>query len=230
MSTDTEKYLDAALASTTFSKSQLDMLQAKIAESEKKTGVFELKTTATIDGVEIGAPYKTVALVKEGKIHRDNGPAVAIDDLVPSPDGLGVREAKTVMYMRDGVPHREDGPAVLVANGNTLWMKNGELHRDNGPAAMIDGKPIFALEGKALSAEEFGKRAGLGEPGKDWVVEPNTGTMFTGLRGESPAVVTMRDAVAHKPEVVVTATAPDQQLATRAVEQKPKQRSKGPEL
>ncbi len=50
----TENYLDAALATTTFSRGQLEMLQAKIAESPTKTGLVELKTTATIDGAEIG--------------------------------------------------------------------------------------------------------------------------------------------------------------------------------
>jgi len=187
-----EHYLQAALATTTFSRSQLEMLNAKLAESPSKTGLLELKTTATMDGVEIGSPYKTVAVVKDGRIHRDNGPAVAIDDLVA--DGAGVKEAKTVLYMRNGVPDREDGPAVLAANGNVLWMQKGQLHRDNGPAAMIDGQPTFALEGKALTAKEFGQRMGLGEPGKDWMVEPNTGTMFTGLCAGEPAVTTMRES------------------------------------
>jgi hypothetical protein len=59
---------------------------------------------------------------------------------------------------------------------------------------MIDGQPTFALEGKALTVQEFGQRMGLGEHGKDWMVEPNTGTMFTGLRAGEPAVTTMRES------------------------------------
>jgi len=226
----TENYLDAALETTTFSKSQLAMLRAKIEESPQKTGLVELKTTATIDGTEIGAPYKTVAMVKDGQIHRDKGPAVAIDDLVMTPDGKGVEEKKTVLYMQNGVPHREDGPAVLAANGNVLWMKNGELHRENGPAAQIDGKIIFALEGKTLTPEEFGKRTGLGEHGKDWMVEPNTGTVFTGLSTGAPTVATMRDAVPSVGQVVeVKADDGPAQTAQPKMAQGRKPRS-GPEL
>lgn len=216
----TENYLDAALASTTFSRGQLEMLKAKIEESPKKTGLIELKTTATIDGEEIGAPYKAVAMIKDGRIHRDKGPAVAIDDLVSTPDGTGVRESKTILYMRNGVPDREDGPAVLAANGNVLWMQKGQLHRENGPAALIDGVATFALNGQIVTPHEFGKRTGLGEPGKDWMVEPNTGTIFTGLTTGRPGVATMRDAVPSVGQFLVVED-PDKPMKRAAPELPP---------
>jgi hypothetical protein len=57
-----------------------------------------------------------------GKLHRDNGPAVE------SADG------KYTRWYRHGKLHREDGPAVEDPNGHKEWFVNGKRHREGGPA------------------------------------------------------------------------------------------------
>jgi hypothetical protein len=220
----TDELLDKALATTTFSLSQLKMLQAKIQESPVKNGVMTLSTTAEIDGVAVGAPYKTVAVVRDGQIHRDKGPAVVIDDLVATPDGTGVVEAKTRLYMRNGVPDREDGPAVIGANRNVLWMQQGKLHRENGPAALIDGEVIFALHGKTMSALEFGRKQGLGELDKDWFVHRQAGVVISNLGGDGPLYLGMSSLTPERGQTVQVAspdTAVSVQRATVARDASP---------
>ena len=151
---DSAKVFEQALKNTTFSQNALEALAVKIAESPKKDGIITMRTTTDIDGVPFGEPMKITAAIRDGKIHRDNGPAVVIDDIAMSTDG-SVKDAKTVLYMRNGVPDRADGPAVTTAAGDVLWMQKGQLHRENGPAALVSGKPVFALEGKAMTPEEF---------------------------------------------------------------------------
>jgi hypothetical protein len=58
---------------------------------------------------------------REGKLHRDDGPAV-------------VRADGTKEWYRDGQRPSEDGPAVMQANGTRMWYRDGKLHRDDGPA------------------------------------------------------------------------------------------------
>ncbi|MDA8093663.1 MAG: hypothetical protein M0T84_07060 [Betaproteobacteria bacterium] len=228
---DSADIFEQALTRTTFTKSSLEMLHAKIAESPKKDGVITLTTTAEIDGISIGEPYKAIAVIKGGRIHRDNGPAVVIDDVAFTASG-DLKEGKTVLFMRDGMPHRDDGPAVLSASGDVLWMREGKLHRENGPAALVNGDPIFAIRGKAMTPEEFGRATGLGSPGQDWMVEPNTGTMITGLTHGFPTVAKMRDVV-PEPAVAVELQAgrgdepPERQDTGQA---KIRQRGRGPEL
>ena len=55
-----------------------------------------------------------------GKLHREDGPAVEW------PDG-------TKSFWRHGKLHREDGPAVEYVNGDKAWYRDGERHRKNGP-------------------------------------------------------------------------------------------------
>jgi hypothetical protein len=56
-----------------------------------------------------------------GKLHRENGPAVEWSD-----------GGKT--WYRNGQCHREDGPADEYPNGGKYWYQNGRLHREDGPA------------------------------------------------------------------------------------------------
>ena len=58
---------------------------------------------------------------RNGKRHRDDGPAVEYAN--------GSRH-----WYRNGKLHRDDGPAIEYADGSCKWFRNGELHREDGPA------------------------------------------------------------------------------------------------
>jgi len=58
---------------------------------------------------------------RNGKLHRESGPAIEFAD-------------GSKCWYRDGKRHRESGPAVEYANGNKEWYRNGKLHRESGPA------------------------------------------------------------------------------------------------
>lgn len=57
---------------------------------------------------------------KEGKLHREDRPAVEHYD--------GTKE-----WWVEGRLHRTDGPAIEYTNGTKGWYVNGELYRENGP-------------------------------------------------------------------------------------------------
>ena len=58
---------------------------------------------------------------KEGKFHREDGPAREFSD-------------GTKYWYKEGLLHRLDGPAVEYPNGYKEWYKEGKLHRLDGPA------------------------------------------------------------------------------------------------
>ena len=58
---------------------------------------------------------------KNGKLHREDGPAIEYTD------------GSKYWYL-NGKLHREDGPAIECANGAKRWYINGFLHREDGPA------------------------------------------------------------------------------------------------
>lgn len=83
---------------------------------------------------------------KEGKQHRENGPAVEF-----------VNGSK--LWYKEGQFHREDGPALESAIGDKLWYINGQLHREDGPAAeLADGDKSWWINGEELTEEEFNQR------------------------------------------------------------------------
>jgi len=76
------------------------------------------------------------AWIKEGKLHRENGPAIIY------PDG-------EKHWYKEGKYHRLDGPAVEYADGSKFWFKEGKYHRLNGPAVEYpSGEKHWFKEGK----------------------------------------------------------------------------------
>jgi hypothetical protein len=61
---------------------------------------------------------------KNGELHREDGPAVVYS--------FGRQE-----WWKNGQRHREDGPAVVYSFGQQEWWKNGKLHREDGPAVVF---------------------------------------------------------------------------------------------
>jgi hypothetical protein len=83
---------------------------------------------------------------KEGKLHREGGPARIW------PDGH-------MEWYRCGDRHRLDGPAVTDPNGSKLWFKNGVRHREDGPAVIYsNGIKQWFLNGIFLTKEEWWER------------------------------------------------------------------------
>lgn len=61
-----------------------------------------------------------------GKLHREDGPAIEYAD--------GTKE-----WRRNGKLHREDGPAIEWEDGTRRWFVKGKLHREDGPAVELPG-------------------------------------------------------------------------------------------
>ena len=82
-----------------------------------------------------------------GKLHREDGPAVERPDAAR-------------FWFLNGKQHREDGlPAIEYADGTRQWWVNGELHRENGPAyESADGSRSWWLNGEEVTEEEFNSR------------------------------------------------------------------------
>jgi len=57
----------------------------------------------------------------EGKLHREDGPAIEWTN--------GTRS-----WRINGLRHREGGPAIEYADGSREWWLNGKHHREDGPA------------------------------------------------------------------------------------------------
>lgn len=73
---------------------------------ENFTGILEY-----CDGIK-GFPMSCVFYYKNGKLHKENGPARCWHD--------GTRE-----WNLNDLLHREDGPAVENADGSKWWYLNG---------------------------------------------------------------------------------------------------------
>ncbi len=82
-----------------------------------------------------------VCYVKNGKIHREDGPAKEW----PS----GHKE-----WYINGKRHREDGPAIEWVNGGKDWYKNGKRHREDGSAMeYADGRKEWWVDNKQYKTE-----------------------------------------------------------------------------
>ena len=82
-----------------------------------------------------------------GKLHREDGPAVEYAD--------GSKE----WYLNDK-RHCEDGPACEFANGYKVWYLNGKRHREDGPAVEYadDMDKQWFLNGEEVTEKEHARR------------------------------------------------------------------------
>lgn len=87
-----------------------------------------------------------------GKLHREDGPALAIPYV------------KKAWYL-NGKLHRIDGPAEEWDWGTKYWYLNGELHREDGPAIeYADGKKRWFLNGKEYTKNKFKAKQNMSDP------------------------------------------------------------------
>jgi len=94
---------------------------------------------------------------KEGKLHREDGPAVEFPNREKS------------WYIK-GKLHRIDGPAVEYPNGTKFWYKEGKRHREDGPAIECsDGTKEWCIEGKYHRLD--GPAVEFTDGTKEWWIE-----------------------------------------------------------
>ena len=80
--------------------------------------------------------------LKNGKYHREDGPALEYADGDKS-------------WFLNSKLHRTDGPAVECADGTKFWYLNGKRHRKDGPAIeYATGYKVWYLNDKELTEEE----------------------------------------------------------------------------
>jgi hypothetical protein len=102
-------------------------------------------------------PDGTKKWYKEGKYHREDGPAVEFLD--------GSKE-----WYREGKHHRLDGPAIEHKDGTKYWYKEGKYHREDGPAIEFrDGTKFWHKEGKFHRLD--GPAIECSEERKEWYIE-----------------------------------------------------------
>lgn len=98
-------------------------------------------------------PQGIICWILNGKLHRDDGPALRIID-------------KYSMWFKHGKRHRIDGPAVEYDNGTRIWCFNGEIHRENLPAYISKDAIMWVEHGKTIKIEylnpEYEKIKNLG--------------------------------------------------------------------
>jgi hypothetical protein len=83
--------------------------------------------------------FDVIYFDSEGRLHRDDGPAVEYVD-------------GTKHWYQHGLLHRDGGPAVEHSNVCKCWYQHGELHRDDGPAVEYsDGTKYWYQNGIKLS-------------------------------------------------------------------------------
>ncbi len=61
---------------------------------------------------------------KEGKLHREDGPAIIHSD-------------GSQVWYKEGKIHREDGPAVILSDGVQEWWKEGEKYEPSAHELIV---------------------------------------------------------------------------------------------
>lgn len=90
-----------------------DEQRQRLAAQAAQTADDDRPTTTRPDGTKVW--------LKDGLLHRKDGPAIVDSD------------GGEAWYRNDRY-HRDDGPAVTDPDGYEAWWHDGRLHRDDGPA------------------------------------------------------------------------------------------------
>jgi antitoxin component YwqK of YwqJK toxin-antitoxin module len=106
-----------------------------IENAVRRKGEDRVRTVTLKDG--------TKKWYKNGKLHRDDGPAVT------SPNG-------SEWWYRNGQSHRDGGPACTFY-GTSYWYHNNVLHRIGGPAVEDKDGPVkyYFVNGRKFTEEEY---------------------------------------------------------------------------
>lgn len=136
-----------------------------------KNEVFKIDTKDCEDGSHTG-PDGTIFWIKNGMIHRDDGPARVttygtkqwyVNDKLHRMDGPAVESVGHKAWWFNGIMHRDDGPvyesgytASTYKTGTKIWGCMGQLHRLDGPAIeQQDGTKKYFIYDVEYTPEEF---------------------------------------------------------------------------
>jgi len=76
----------------------------------------------------------TTRWYKNGKLHRDDGPAII--------NGIKMENGIETIQVE------HNGPARILASGTQYWYQNGKCHREDGPAIInVDGSEEYFING-----------------------------------------------------------------------------------
>jgi len=137
----------------------------------------EMKIRHRVDGPAIEYKNGDEQWYRDGKLHRENGPAkVTTDKYLDTSFKLVYYSTKTKRWCLNGKLHRVDGPAVEYYNGDKAWYLNGRLHRVDGPAAEFsDGEKAWYLDGKSVTEQQHAqltkKELTININGKEFTIE-----------------------------------------------------------
>lgn len=80
-----------------------------------------------VDEICVSYPSGDTYWYKNGKLHRDGGPAVELKN--------GTKK----WYQYDKLHRSDDMPAVENVDGTKIWYRYGQIHRDGDKPAIISG-------------------------------------------------------------------------------------------
>jgi hypothetical protein len=109
---------------------------------------------------------------KEGKLHRESGPAIEYADgdklwycedvwhKTNGPAAISYRSlGEEIAWACYGMSHRINGPSYYVERGNKYWYNNNLLHRLDGPAVeFLNGEKSWFIEDERLTEENWKKK------------------------------------------------------------------------
>lgn len=131
-------------------------------EKEEIIGGISVTTTIDQDCVKHVSKYETSWKLKDGTLHRSNGPALILSDVEK--------------WYLNGQLHREGGPAIVWSNGCCEWYMNDIRHRADGPAFYDSLRKKYPtkwwLAGKEVSEEEHQKLRNVIRPDHNWKDHP----------------------------------------------------------
>lgn len=107
-----------------------------------------------------------VIYYKDGKKHREDGPAVEflngdehwyLNGYLHREEGPAIEYANgSKEWYLEGLRHREDGAAVEWSDGSRFWFRHDKRHRVDGPAIeWFDGDSYWFLDGINYTEDEF---------------------------------------------------------------------------
>jgi hypothetical protein len=102
-----------------------------------------IEKTFKFGNIKIKFESKYYCWYKNGKLHREDGPAIEWSN--------GYKE-----WWINGNRHRENGPAIEYISGTKKWFKNGERHREDGPAIELsNGYKEWWINGERINMQQM---------------------------------------------------------------------------
>ena len=106
---------------------------------------MEMQMSEEVKNGKYKDKYGNILWYKDGKLNREDGPAVE------HPDG------HQEWWIEEEL-HRKDGPAIEYASGKKEWWLNGKYHREDGPAVeYANGDKEWWINGVEYTEELFNK-------------------------------------------------------------------------